>query len=52
MEEKAVLVLAKANVAANPFSLYVYSAKVSVYPFYPHDQPARICAFCRVIFGV
>jgi hypothetical protein len=33
MEEKAVLVLAKTNVAASPLYLYVYSAKVTIYPF-------------------
>jgi hypothetical protein len=50
MEEKAVLVLAKDNVTASPFSLCIYSAGVTIYPFYPHEQPAQICAFCRVIF--
>jgi hypothetical protein len=29
MEEKAVLVLEKANVVANPFSLYAYFEKVT-----------------------
>ena len=42
MEEKAVLVLANANVSASPFSLYVHSAKVTIYPFYPQDQPGRM----------
>ena len=51
MEEKAVLILAKADVAASLFSSYLYSMKVTFYSFYPHDQRAPKCAFYRMIFS-
>jgi hypothetical protein len=38
------------SVAASPFQ-YIYDLQNIIYPFSPHDEAVRVCAFYGIVFG-